>query len=62
MNFTIGIWGAMATWQDAKGTRWVLTPFWGPKHTRPEAPIEHGQVVYGAVLLGKSASDAERHD
>jgi outer membrane protein assembly factor BamB len=59
VNFTMGIWGAMATWQDAKGTRWVLTPFWGPKHTRFEAPIEHGQVVYGAVAAFKVVDDAK---
>jgi outer membrane protein assembly factor BamB len=57
VNFTMGIWGAMATWQDTKGTRWVLTPFWGPKHTRFEAPIEHGQVVYGAVAAFKVVDD-----
>jgi len=59
VNFTMGIWGALATWQDAKGTRWVLTPFWGPKHTRFEAPIEHGQVVYGAVAAFKVVDDAK---
>jgi outer membrane protein assembly factor BamB len=59
VNFTMGIWGALATWQDAKGTRWVLAPFWGPKHTRFEAPIEHGQVVYGAVAAFKVVDDAQ---
>jgi hypothetical protein len=59
VNFTMGVWGALATWQDAKGTRWVLTPFWGPKHTRFEAPIEHGQVVYGAVAAFKVVDDAK---
>ena len=59
VNFTMGIWGAMATWQDAKGTRWVLTPFWGPKHTRFEAPIEHGQVVYGAIAAFKVVDEAK---
>jgi len=53
VNFTMGVWGALASWQDAKGTRWVLTPFWGPKHSRFEAPIEHGQIVYGAVAAFK---------
>ena len=57
VNFTMGVWGALATWQDAKGTRWVLTPFWGPKHSRFEAPIEHGQIVYGAVAAFKVVDD-----
>ena len=44
-----GPWGALATWEDRDGTRWVLMPFWGPKHSKFSAPIEHGQVVRGAV-------------
>ena len=32
-----------------KGTRWVLVPFWGPKHPKFKAPIEHGEVFNGAV-------------
>ena len=39
----------MASYEDAKGTRWVLVPFWGPKHPKFKAPIEHGEVFNGAV-------------
>ena len=53
VNFTMGVWGALATWEDAKGTRWVLSPFWGPKHPQFKVPIEHGQVVHGAVAAFK---------
>jgi len=53
VNFTMGVWGALATWQDSAGTRWILTPFWGPKHPDFKVPIEHGQVVYGAVAAFK---------
>jgi len=50
VNFaSAGIWGSMATWQDAKGTRWVLTPFWGAKHSAFSAPIEYGEVKNGAI-------------
>ena len=38
-----GVWGAMATWQDAAGTRWILVPFWGPVSTTFKAPIEYGR-------------------
>jgi outer membrane protein assembly factor BamB len=48
-----GPWGALATWQDTDGTRWVLMPFWGPKHSKFSAPIEHGEVVRGAVAAFK---------
>ena len=48
-----GIWGSMATWEDAQGTRWVLAPFWGPKHPQFKAPIEHGTVKKGAIAAFK---------
>ena len=48
-----GIWGSMASWVDAKGTRWALTPFWGPVHPDFKAPITHGPVQHGAVAAFK---------
>jgi outer membrane protein assembly factor BamB len=53
VNFTMGVWGALATWEEENGTRWVLAPFWGPKHPRFKAELEHGPVVYGAVAAFK---------
>ena len=54
VNFaSAGIWGSMATWEDAQGTRWVLTPFWGAKHSRFKAPIENGEVKDGAIAAFK---------
>jgi hypothetical protein len=54
VNFaSAGIWGSMATWEDSKGTRWVLTPFWGPKHSAFKAPVENGDVKYGAIAAFK---------
>lgn len=44
-----GIWGSLTTWEDAKGARWVLTPFWGPKHSKFRAPLEYGEVTKGAI-------------
>jgi outer membrane protein assembly factor BamB len=44
-----GPWSALATWEESDGTRWVLMPFWGPKHPQFSAPLEYGQVVKGAV-------------
>ena len=48
-----GIWGSLATWEDANGTRWLLTPFWGPKHSQFKAPVEHGEVKKGAIAAFK---------
>jgi outer membrane protein assembly factor BamB len=54
VNFaSAGIWGSMASWEDAKGARWVLTPFWGPKHSKFKYPIEYGPIKNGAVAAFK---------
>src|SRR4051812_15915097 len=34
-----GSWGALSTWEDASGRRWVLAPFWGPAHSQAKFPI-----------------------
>lgn len=36
-----GSWGAVSSWEDKAGTRWVLVPFWGPKHSQFHFPIEN---------------------
>jgi len=54
VNFqSAGIWGSLATWEDAKGTRWILTPIWGPKHSQFKVPVEYGPVDDGAVVAFK---------
>jgi outer membrane protein assembly factor BamB len=54
VNFaSAGIWGSLASWEDAKGTRWVLTPFWGPKHPKFKSPVENGVVKDGAIAAFK---------
>lgn len=54
VNFaSAGIWGSMATWEDSKGNRWALTPFWGAKHSAFKAPVEYGEVQHGAIAAFK---------
>ncbi len=48
-----GVWGALAAWQDARGTQWVLAPFWGPVSTTFKAPIEHSRPEGGGVAAFK---------
>jgi outer membrane protein assembly factor BamB len=61
INFAAaGVWGSMASWEDSKGTRWVLTPFWGPKHPQYKYPIEHGPVTHGAVAAFKVAEKGKK--
>src|SRR5260370_3895795 len=40
----------MAMWEDAKGRRWVLNSWWGPKHSAFKAPIEHGESKDGVIV------------
>jgi outer membrane protein assembly factor BamB len=54
VNFaSAGVWGSLASWEESNGTRWVLSPFWGPKHSQFKAPIEHGETKYGAIVAFK---------
>jgi hypothetical protein len=59
VNFaSAGIWGSLATWEDSTGTRWILTPFWGPVHPNFTAPISYGAVTNGAIVALKVESNA----
>jgi len=62
VNFaSAGVWGSLATWEDSKGARWVLSPFWGPKHSKFKAPIEHGVVKKGAIAAFKVEDKAGKY-
>jgi outer membrane protein assembly factor BamB len=54
VNFAAaGVWGSLASWEDSKGTRWVLVPFWGPVHSNFKVPVSYGPVTHGAVMAFK---------
>jgi hypothetical protein len=62
VNFaSAGVWGSLASWEDARGTRWVLSPFWGPKHSKFTAPVENGVVKKGAVVAFKVEDKAGKY-
>ena len=48
-------------WEEANKTRWVLTPFWGPKHSKFKAPVEHGEVKKGAIAAFKVEPKGNSH-
>jgi outer membrane protein assembly factor BamB len=49
-----GFWGALTTWEDSKGTRWVYAPGWGPVASEaPQFPVRNGDVTEGAVMAFK---------
>jgi len=49
-----GFWGAFATWEDEKGTRWLYAPAWGPQASgSPEFPLKSGQTPNGSIMAFK---------
>jgi outer membrane protein assembly factor BamB len=39
-----GSWGALDSWVDSNGTRWVVAPFWGPVATDIKFAITHSPI------------------
>jgi outer membrane protein assembly factor BamB len=53
-----GTWGSLASWEDAQGTRWVLAPFWGPKHPKAKFAITNGETNVGTIAAFKVEEQA----
>jgi hypothetical protein len=47
--------GALATWQDAAGTRWILAPAEGAVSADANLPASNGAVTNGAIVAWKVA-------
>ncbi|MGH9722541.1 MAG: PQQ-binding-like beta-propeller repeat protein [Bryobacteraceae bacterium] len=46
-----GFWGAFATWEDAKGARWLYAPAWGPPHSQtPQFAKTNGGAPNGSIM------------
>ena len=55
----MGSWGALSTWEEANGTRWVLAPFWGPVHSQYKAPVMNEPIAKeGGVAAFKVEGEA----
>ena len=55
----MGSWGALSTWEESNGTRWVLAPFWGPVHSQYKAPtMNTPPAKEGGVAAFKVDADA----
>ena len=56
-----GFWGAFASWQDEKGTRWVYAPAWGPPHAKaPAFAVTNGPAPNGSIMAFK-VEDKDGH-
>lgn len=53
-----GLWGAMASWQDGQGRRWLLMPMWGP----PSKDAPKFQYTYGSAEEGSVMAFEVRRD
>jgi outer membrane protein assembly factor BamB len=52
VNFqTEGTWGSLASWEDKKGTRWILGPTGGDAAVK--IPISYGPTPHGGVIALK---------
>jgi outer membrane protein assembly factor BamB len=46
-----GVWGAMTTYQDAQGNRFLYVPMWGPPAKKAAPfPMSYGQAPHGSVM------------
>ena len=49
-----GFWGALATYQDPKGTRWLYAPAYGaPWGEAPKFPVSYGPAPAGSIMAFK---------
>ena len=48
-----GVWGSLSTWEDAKGTRWIFAPVWGPLHPNFKFPATNGDAPNGSIVAFK---------
>ncbi len=49
-----GFWGALATWEDEKGTRWIYAPALGPVSSKaPPFEMTNGPVTGGTMMAFK---------
>jgi PQQ-like domain len=46
-----GFWGALATWEDSKGVRWLYAPAQGPQTAKtPEFKVVNGPAPNGSIM------------
>jgi len=54
VNFAArGFWGALSTWQDPSGTRWLYAPAWGPPAPDAKFPLQYGATPNGSIMAFK---------
>ena len=56
-----GVWGAMASWEDPGGRRWILMPMWGPpSKDAPAFKYTYGDAPEGSVMAFEVVVDNDK--
>src|SRR5204863_8847785 len=56
-----GLFGSLATWEDAQHQRWVLYPMWGPPaKAAPKFEYSYGPANRGSVMAFRLAAENEK--
>jgi outer membrane protein assembly factor BamB len=57
-----GVWGAMTTWQDAQGRRWLLSPMAGPPSKgAPAFKYSYGSPDRGSIMAFEVRLDPDKN-
>jgi outer membrane protein assembly factor BamB len=57
-----GVWGAMATWQDGQGRRWLLMPMAGPPSKgAPQFKYTYGAAERGSIMAFEVRLDPDKN-
>lgn len=56
-----GVWGAMATYEDAQAGRFLYVPMWGPpSKNAPQFPHRYGDTPNGSVMAFRVSAEAQQ--
>ena len=56
---SMGVWGAPATFVNARGERWVYFPMWGPPSKNATFERTHGDARDGSIMAFQVVGDAD---
>jgi outer membrane protein assembly factor BamB len=56
-----GVWGAMATYEDSQGQRFLYVPMWGPPaKTAPEFKYRYDDAPHGSIMAFQISAEGDK--